>query len=132
MRAYFKTSALNPFTYLCLLLPLGYKREYKADKNLTNNINKIYFRTTIVHVNKHLDDSYKSISNDDVYPMRYYRWLIYSAEDAVKAHQETHHPTMYNAMDSYIYAQVEMNMEAVKKVAYYRYLYTYLYNNIWK
>lgn len=48
--------------------------------------------------------------------MRYYRWPVYTAEEAVKAHQETHHPTMYNLPDALVYAKVEMNMEAVKKV----------------
>ncbi|XP_023939603.2 50S ribosomal protein L1 [Bicyclus anynana] len=68
-----------------------------------------------VNVNKHADDSFKKISMDDVFPMRYYQWVVYSAEDAVKAHQETHHPTMYNEPNAYVYAQVEINMEAAKK-----------------
>ncbi|XP_013164080.1 PREDICTED: 50S ribosomal protein L1 [Papilio xuthus] len=69
-------------------------------------------------INKHLDDSYKRVSNDNVFPMRYYRWVVYTAEDAVKAHQETHHPTMYNLPDALVFAKVEMNMEAVKKNRY--------------
>lgn len=56
------------------------------------------------------------ISKDDVYPMRYYRWTVYSAEDAINAHKETHHPTMYNDPEALIMAQVEFNMEASKKV----------------
>ncbi|CAH0723508.1 unnamed protein product, partial [Brenthis ino] len=71
-----------------------------------------------VQINKHLDDSFKNESKDDVYPMRYYRWVVYTAEDAVKAHQETHHPTMYNALDSYVFAQIELNMEGIKKNRY--------------
>ncbi|CAG5033679.1 unnamed protein product [Parnassius apollo] len=71
-----------------------------------------------VVVNKHLDDSFKQVSKDDVYPMRYYRWVVYTAEEAVKAHQETHHPTMYNVPDALVYAKIEMNMEAVKKNRY--------------
>lgn len=55
-------------------------------------------------------------SKDDVYPMRYYRRLTYSTEDAIKAHKETHDPTMYNSLDSFVFAQIEFNMEAVKKV----------------
>lgn len=51
--------------------------------------------------------------------MRYYRWVVYTAEDAVKAHQETHHPTMYNALDSYVFAQIELNMEGIKKVKHF-------------
>ncbi|XP_039750480.1 50S ribosomal protein L1 [Pararge aegeria] len=68
-----------------------------------------------VNINKHQDMSYKLISNDDVFPMRYYQWVVYTAEDAVKAHQETHHPTMYNDTNAYVYAQVSINMEAAKK-----------------
>ncbi|CAH2040850.1 unnamed protein product, partial [Iphiclides podalirius] len=66
-------------------------------------------------VDKHIDDSFKQVSKDNVFPMRYYRWVVYTAEDAVKAHQETHHPTMYNMPDALVYARVEMNMQAVKK-----------------
>ncbi|CAK1541250.1 unnamed protein product [Leptosia nina] len=66
-------------------------------------------------INKHLDDSFKAISSDNVFPMRYYRWPVYTAEEAIKAHQETHHPTMYNDTDGLVFAKVEMNMEAVKK-----------------
>ncbi|XP_032516064.2 large ribosomal subunit protein uL1 [Danaus plexippus] len=75
-------------------------------------------KDTKVHVNKHLDDSNKQISKDDVYPMRYYRWVVYTAEEAVLAHKETHHPTMYNVPDALVLAQVELNMEAVKKNRY--------------
>lgn len=48
--------------------------------------------------------------------MKYFRWVVYTAEDAVRAHQETHDTTMYNQPDALVYAQVEMNMLAVKKV----------------
>ncbi|XP_046967159.1 50S ribosomal protein L1 [Vanessa cardui] len=75
-------------------------------------------KITKVHVNKHLDYSFKMESKDDVYPMRYYRWLTYTAEDAITAHKETHDPTMYNALDSLLFAQIEFNMEAVKKNRY--------------
>lgn len=75
-------------------------------------------KVTKVHVNKHLDDSFKMESKDDVYPMRYYRRLTYSTEDAINAHKETHDPTMYNSLDSFVFAQIEFNMEAVKKNRY--------------
>lgn len=83
-----------------------------------------YYRLAKVILNKHLDDSFKSISHDNVYPMRYYRWPVYTAEEAIKAHQETHHPTMYNEPEAYVYARVEMNMEGVKKVYFH-------YDMIW-
>ncbi|GBP14578.1 Probable RNA-directed DNA polymerase from transposon BS [Eumeta japonica] len=69
-------------------------------------------------VNKHLDDSYKKICTDDVFPMRYFRWIVYTAEQAIEAHKETHHPTMYNDLNAYILAHVELNMQAVKKNRY--------------
>ncbi|XP_013196503.2 large ribosomal subunit protein uL1 [Amyelois transitella] len=71
-----------------------------------------------VHQDKHLDDSYKSIPKDDVYPLKFFRWVVYTAEDAVKAHQETHHPTMFNVPDALVFAQVEMNMKAAKNNRY--------------
>lgn len=75
-------------------------------------------RISKVVANKHANDSYKPIPKDDVFPLKYYRWVIYSAEDAVKAHQETHHPSMYNQPDAYVYAQIEFNMAAAKKNRY--------------
>lgn len=51
-----------------------------------------------------------------MYPLKYYRWVVYTAEDAVRAHQQTHHPTMYNVPDALVYAQIEFNMAAAKKV----------------
>lgn len=68
------------------------------------------------NVSKHLDDTFKPLAKDDVYPLKYYSWIVYTAEDAVKAHQQTHHPTMYNVPDAFVIARVEMNMEAAKKV----------------
>lgn len=65
--------------------------------------------------NKHLDDTYKPKPVDDVYPLKYYQWVVYTAQDAVKAHQETHHPTMYNDPMAMVYAHIEINMEAAKK-----------------
>ncbi|CAH0583270.1 unnamed protein product [Chrysodeixis includens] len=66
-------------------------------------------------INKHLDDTFKPLAKDDVYPLKYYSWIVYTAEDAVKAHQQTHHPSMYNVPDAYVIARVEMNMQAAKK-----------------
>ncbi|XP_026333549.1 uncharacterized protein LOC113240453 [Hyposmocoma kahamanoa] len=65
-----------------------------------------------------VDDEYKQISQDDVFPMKYYRWVTYSAEEAVKLHQETHHPTMYNVPDALVFAEIHLNMAAVKKNRY--------------
>ncbi|XP_030035467.2 50S ribosomal protein L1 [Manduca sexta] len=67
---------------------------------------------------RHADDSYKPLPVDDVYLLKYYRWVVYTVEDAVKAHQETHHPTMFNVPDALVYAKIEFNMEAAKKNRY--------------
>ncbi|CAB3251314.1 unnamed protein product [Arctia plantaginis] len=69
-------------------------------------------------VSKHADDIFKPTSNDDVYPLKYYRWVVYTAEQAVEAHRQTHHPTMYNVPDALVSAQIEFNMEAAKKNRY--------------
>lgn len=69
-------------------------------------------------MDKHANDSYKPDSKDDVYPLKYYKWVVYSAEDAVKAHQETHHPTMYNQPNAYVYARIEFDMNAARKVQF--------------
>ncbi|XP_075975918.1 mitochondrial ribosomal protein L1 [Anticarsia gemmatalis] len=70
------------------------------------------------NVSKHVDDTFKPESKDDVYPLKYYRWVVYSVEDAILAHRQTHHPTMYNVPDAMVYAQIEFNMEAAKKNRY--------------
>ncbi|XP_004926849.1 large ribosomal subunit protein uL1 [Bombyx mori] len=69
-------------------------------------------------VNKHFSDEHKAIPIDDVYPMKYYKWVVYTAEDAVKAHQETHHPTMFNAPDAFIFAKIEFNMTGIKQTRF--------------
>lgn len=65
-----------------------------------------------------MDDTFKPACNDDVYPLKYYRWVVYTAEQAVEAHRQTHHPSMYNVPDALVYAQIDFNMEAAKKVLY--------------
>ncbi|XP_049871043.1 50S ribosomal protein L1 [Pectinophora gossypiella] len=69
-------------------------------------------------VSKFVDDSYKQLAKDDVFPIKYYRWVVYSAEEAVKLHQQTHHPTMYNVPDALVFAEIHFNMAAVKKNRY--------------
>lgn len=70
------------------------------------------------NVSKHYDDTFKPIPKDDVYPLKYYRWIVYTAEGAIEAHKQTHHSTMYNVPDALIYAQIEFNMEGAKKNRY--------------
>lgn len=62
------------------------------------------------------DDSWKQVTTDNVYPMKYYRWRVYSFTEAVQCHRETHHPTMYNEPNAPLKIVVELNMQGEKKV----------------
>ena len=64
--------------------------------------------------NKHIDDSWKSVSADNAYVGRYYRWRVYSVQEAIECHRETHHPTMYNVPNAPLHAHIELNMQAEK------------------
>lgn len=64
---------------------------------------------------KHIDDSWKAIPTDNVYPGRYYRWRLYGIEEAINCHKETHHPTMYNVPDAPLNISIELNMQGEKK-----------------
>jgi large subunit ribosomal protein L1 len=67
-----------------------------------------------VTVNKHQDDSWKQISHDDVFIQKYYQFRVFSVEDAVKSHRETHHPSMYNMPNAPLFAEIELNMQGEK------------------
>ncbi|KFB43342.1 AGAP001738-PA-like protein [Anopheles sinensis] len=64
--------------------------------------------------NKHIDDSWKQESKDDCWVSKYYKWRVYSVEEAVHCHRETHHPTVYNLPNAPLFAHVELNMQAEK------------------
>uniref|UniRef100_A0A1Y9IW17 39S ribosomal protein L1, mitochondrial n=1 Tax=Anopheles minimus TaxID=112268 RepID=A0A1Y9IW17_9DIPT len=64
--------------------------------------------------NKHIDDSWKQDPKDDCWVSKYYKWRMYSVEEAVQCHRETHHPTVYNLPNAPLYAHVELNMQAEK------------------
>jgi large subunit ribosomal protein L1 len=65
-------------------------------------------------LSKHIDDSWKAIPTDDVYIGRYYRWPVYTIEQAIKCHRETHDPTMYNRPNEPLNVEIELNMVAEK------------------
>lgn len=65
-----------------------------------------------------MDESTRSISNDNVYIGKYYKTRVYSIADAIKAHQESHHPTLYNVPDAPLIAKVELYMQAEKKTRF--------------
>ncbi|XP_076259787.1 mitochondrial ribosomal protein L1 [Rhynchophorus ferrugineus] len=64
---------------------------------------------------KKFSDTWKADPIDNVYPMKYYKWIVYPFSEAIKAHRETHHPEIYNKPDAELYATVELNMQAEKK-----------------
>jgi large subunit ribosomal protein L1 len=64
--------------------------------------------------NKHVDDSWKAIPEDDAYVGKYYRWRLYTVEEAIQCHRETHHPSMYNVPNAQLIAHVELNMQGEK------------------
>lgn len=61
-----------------------------------------------------MDDSWKPISSDDVWIGKYYQYPVFSVEEAIKFHRETHHPTMYNVPNAAIIAEIELNMQGDK------------------
>ena len=65
---------------------------------------------------KRVDDSLKPESPDNVWISKPYRWPVYDFAEAVECHRETHHPTVMNKPDSEIFANIELDMRAVKAV----------------
>lgn len=82
----------------------------------THYLISFIYRVAKSNISKHIDDTLKPEAKDDVYPLKYYRWVVYTAEEAVLAHRQTHDPSMYNVPDALVYAQIEFNMQAVKQV----------------
>lgn len=79
------------------------------------NLNQILIcRLTLSKIEKHIDDSWKAIPVDDVYAGRYYRWPVYTIEEAIECHRETHHPTMYNVPNAPLTVEIELNMQGEK------------------
>ncbi|XP_012228916.1 large ribosomal subunit protein uL1 [Linepithema humile] len=62
-----------------------------------------------------LDDSQRTDPIDNVWIGRYHKWKVYSFEEAVQNHRETHHPTMYNLPNAPIKAFIELDMQDAKK-----------------
>lgn len=65
-------------------------------------------------VNKHIDDSWKQVPVDNCWVGKYYKWKVYTTEEAILCHRETHHPTMYNLPNAPLFAHIELNMQAEK------------------
>lgn len=67
----------------------------------------------ILKSNEHL----KHESWDDVWLTRSYSWRKYDFKEAIEAHRETHHPTVYNVPDAQINLFFELDMRTAKRVS---------------
>lgn len=63
-----------------------------------------------------VNDSKKGDPIDDVFLVKYYKWIVYSFVEAVQCHKETHHPEIYNKPDADLHVTIELNMQGEKKV----------------
>ena len=52
---------------------------------------------------------------DENYLAKYYRWRVFSFQEAVQNHRESHHPSMYNEPNADLIVHVELNMVAEKQ-----------------
>lgn len=68
---------------------------------------------------KKYNDSWKQVTTDNVYPMKYYQWRVYPFVEAVQCHRETHHPTMFNEPNALLNVIIELDMQGEKKVISY-------------
>lgn len=68
--------------------------------------------------NRKVEDFWKGDPIDDVFPMRFYKWIVYPFVEAVNCHRETHHPDMYSMPNARVQIAIELNMEAEKKDKY--------------
>ncbi|XP_056637055.1 39S ribosomal protein L1, mitochondrial [Diorhabda sublineata] len=64
------------------------------------------------------DDSDKRDPVDDVFVCKYYKWIAYPFQEAVKCHQEVHHPEIYNRPEANLNVSIELNMEGEKKTRF--------------
>lgn len=71
-------------------------------------------KLNLQQVNKHIDDSWKQVPTDNCWVSKYYKWRVYTVEEAIRCHRETHHPTMYNLPNAPLHAHIELNMQAEK------------------
>ncbi|XP_043794694.1 uncharacterized protein LOC122716056, partial [Apis laboriosa] len=62
-----------------------------------------------------IDDSWKWKAVDNVWIVKYHQQPIYSFQEAIECHRETHHPTMYNKPNAIVNAFIELDMKREKK-----------------
>lgn len=102
-------------------------RERKNKKKVKVEIKKIGFiphnlrdkeKMLAARASRKFDDSWKRDPIDNVFPMKYYKWIVYPFVEAVNAHRETHHPEMYNKPNAELHLTVELNMQGEKKTRF--------------
>ncbi|XP_076165051.1 mitochondrial ribosomal protein L1 isoform X2 [Ptiloglossa arizonensis] len=64
---------------------------------------------------KEIDDSGRPKVVDDVWYVKCHQEPVLSLQAAVEAHCETHHPTLYNDLNAFINARIELNLQREKK-----------------
>lgn len=88
---------------------------FKSEEISFIHQNKILnFRLNLLRQDKHIDDSWKSVSTDNVWVGRYCRWPVYTVAEAIECHRETHHPSMYNEPNAPLNVAIELNMQGEK------------------
>lgn len=84
---------------------------------LTLCCNTSEFKKKKIDLNKIILDDSKKLDPplDNVWISKFCKWKIYSFEEAVQCHRETHHPTMYNLPNAQIKALIELDLQVKKK-----------------
>ncbi|CAG5087389.1 Similar to Mrpl1: 39S ribosomal protein L1 [Cotesia congregata] len=113
-----------------LLCPLTQVRNYAARKGTRERarkkkVKKEVVKKVFIPENKRVkkaeiipfnliytEDSKKKESIDDVWFESIYRRKIYSFNEAVECHRDTHHPSRYDAPNGFIEAFIEINMQS--------------------
>lgn len=102
-------------------------RERKQKKKVKVEVQKVGFiahnlrnreKLLAARASKKFEDSWKRDPVDNVFPMKYYKWIVYPFVDAIKAHRETHHPEMYNKPNAEVFVTLELNMQGEKKTRF--------------
>ncbi|RZF43469.1 hypothetical protein LSTR_LSTR001730 [Laodelphax striatellus] len=63
---------------------------------------------------KRIKEEWKSKTTDNVWIGKYHPWRIYSFEEAVQCHRETHHPTVLNRPNAPLQVFMELDMRTSK------------------
>lgn len=75
-------------------------------------------RIDFQRANRHFDDSWKQTPVDNCYFIKYYRWPVYTIQEAIQCHRESHHPSMLNEPSAPLVVDIELNMVAEKSTKF--------------